>query len=120
MFAGDLRRSFIDLATVIGVIAFFQFVILRSVPNDWPSMLVGLLVVSVGLALFMRGLEIGVFPLGDELAKHLAHAGSRLWLIVFAFVIGFATTIAEPALIAVAHKAAAISAGQMSQFIRRL
>jgi len=119
IFAGDLRRSFIDLATIIGVIAFFQFVILRSVPANIPSMFVGLLIVGVGLAFFMRGLEVGVFPLGEELAKHLAHSGSRFWLIVFAFVIGFATTIAEPALIAVAHKAAIISGGHIDALILR-
>lgn len=119
-FVGDLRVSFLDLATIIGVIAFFQFVVLRTVPENWFSMLIGLAIVGVGLALFMRGLEIGIFPLGEDLAKHLASASSRVWLIIFAFIIGFATTIAEPALIAVAHKAAVISDGQIDALILRL
>lgn len=110
-FAGDLKRSFLDLATIVGVILAFQLVVLRTIPADWQSMLIGLCIVAVGLALFMRGLEIGMFPLGEELATHLAHGSRRFWLIVFAFVIGFSTAVAEPALIAIAHKAVAISNG---------
>lgn len=110
-FAGDLKRSFLDLATVIGVVLAFQLVVLREIPADWPALVLGLVIVGVGLALFMRGLEIGLFPLGEELAGLFAHSSSRAWLIVFAFVIGFSTVIAEPALIAIADKAAIISNG---------
>lgn len=119
-FAGDLKRSFLDLATVIGVVAFFQFVILREIPVAWPSMLIGLIIVGVGLAFFMRGLEVGIFPLGETLAQKLASSGSRVWIILFAFVIGFATTIAEPALIAIADKAAAISGGAIDSTVLRI
>ena len=119
-FATDLKQSFLDLATVIGVVAFFQFVVLREIPTEWPAMIIGLLIVAVGLAIFMRGLEMGVFPLGESLAKELASHNTRIWIVFFAFVIGFATTIAEPALIAIADKAAAISAGAIDATILRL
>ena len=111
MFAGDLRRAFLDLSIIIGVVAFFQFVVLREVPVNWEGMLAGIIIVGIGLAFFMRGLEIGIFPLGEALAEKLAASGSRFWIILFAFIIGFSTTIAEPALIAIADKAAAISSG---------
>lgn len=119
-FIGDLKSSFLDLSIIIGIIAFFQLIVVRSVPEDWLSMVIGLLIVGVGLALFMRGLEIGIFPLGENLAHSLATNSSRVWIILFAFIIGFATTIAEPALIAIADKAAFISGGQIDATILRL
>lgn len=61
--------------------------------------------------LFIEGLEIGLFPIGETMAYALAKKGSLLWLIVFSFALGFSTTIAEPALIAVANEASEISAG---------
>ena len=73
-------------------------------------MIVGLLFVLVGLALFIKGLEMGLFPLGESLAQDFARKGNIWWLIVFAFGLGFGTTIAEPALIAVADKAAEVAA----------
>jgi len=110
-FIGDIRRSFLDLTIIIAVVAFFQFLIIREIPESWPSMVIGLVIVGIGLALFLRGLEVGIFPLGEELAHLLSTAQSRAIVIVFGFVVGFATTIAEPALIAIAGKAAAVSGG---------
>ena len=83
-------------------------------------MVLGLVVVGVGLALFLRGLEIGIFPLGEELAELLSSSGSRWLIILFGFVVGFATTIAEPSLIAVADKAASISDGTIDALVVRL
>jgi predicted cytidylate kinase len=119
-FAGDLKRSFLDLATIVLVIGAFQFLVLRTPPEQWEFMLLGLVVVGLGMALFMRGLEMGLFPVGEELARHFGMSRSRFWLMTFAFAIGFATTIAEPALIAVAHKAAAISSGAIDAYALRI
>jgi len=66
--------------------------------------------VIAGLALFVRGLELALFPLGEEIAQAFARRGSLFWLLIFAFALGFGTTIAEPALISVASKAAALVA----------
>ena len=119
-FIGDIRQSFLDLTIIVAVVAFFQFIVIREVPEAWPSMLWGLAIVGVGLALFLRGLEIGIFPLGEELAELLSSSGSKLVIVFFGFVVGFATTIAEPSLIAVADKAASISNGGIDALVVRL
>lgn len=119
-FYEDLRGSMTDLSIIIGIIAIYQFAILQTVPDDLPGIFVGLMLVAIGLAFFLRGLELGIFPLGEDLSQRLAKLGTRTWIIVFSFVIGFATTIAEPALIAIAHKAAVISNGQIDAFTLRL
>jgi len=119
-FFEDLRGSLADLSIIIGIVAFYQFAILQTVPDDLPTMFIGLVLVAIGLALFLRGLELGIFPLGEDLSQRLASLGTRTWIFVFAFVIGFATTVAEPALIAIAHKAALISNGEIDAFTLRL
>ena len=119
-FFEDLRGSLTDLSIIVGIIAFYQFAILQTVPDDLPNMFIGLMLVAIGLAFFLRGLELGIFPLGEDLSQRLAKLSTRAWILVFAFVIGFATTIAEPALIAIAQKAATISNGQIDAFTLRL
>lgn len=119
-FYEDLKGSLIDLSVVVGIMAFYQFAILQTVPHDLSGIIIGLSFVAVGLALFLRGLEVGIFPLGEDLSQQLARMDTRAWVIVFAFVIGFATTIAEPALIAIAHKASSISGGQIDSLVLRL
>jgi len=99
-----------DLTPIIVVILFFQEIVLQqSIPN-LEELLSGLLFVLVGLALFIRGLEIGLFPLGESMAHAFAKKGNVFWLLLFAFLLGFGTTVAEPALIAVAGKAAEVAA----------
>lgn len=119
-FFEDLRGSLFDLSIIIGIVFFYQFAILQTVPDDLPSIFAGLALVAIGLAFFLRGLEIGIFPLGEDLSKQLASLKARTWIIIFAFVIGFATTVAEPALIAIAGKAAVISNGQIDALALRL
>ncbi|MDA3907651.1 MAG: DUF1538 domain-containing protein, partial [Sulfurimonas sp.] len=94
--------------------------IIKTVPDDLFSICIGLSIVAAGLALFIRGLEIGIFPVGENLAYDFAKKGSVFWLLLFAFLIGFSTTIAEPALIAIANKAAVISDGRIDAFYLRL
>jgi len=71
--------------------------------------LIGLVFVVVGLSLFVQGLEIGLFPLGESMAGAFARKGSLAALLAFAFCLGFGTTVAEPALIAVSAKAAEVA-----------
>ena len=105
-----LKASSTDLLPIILVIAFFQlFVIQKPLPNIL-EIVVGSLLVVFGLMLFVQGLEMGLFPIGETMAHALARKGSLFWLLLFSFLIGFSTTIAEPALIAVANEAAAIAA----------
>ncbi|HIO90722.1 MAG TPA: DUF1538 domain-containing protein, partial [Campylobacterales bacterium] len=112
IFLGDLKSSSKDLLPIILVVAFFQTFVIQSMPNNLTSIVIGLFIVAVGLALFIRGLELGIFPIGENLAIDFAKKGSLFWLLLFAFTIGFATTVAEPALIAIADKAATISDGK--------
>lgn len=109
-FLKSIASSLRDLAPIIVVIAFFQlFIIQQPIPNI-NDILIGTLLVAIGLALFIRGLEMGLFPIGETMAFALAKKGSITWLFIFAFALGFGTTIAEPALIAVAAEAASVAA----------
>lgn len=95
-----------DLAPVVAVILFFQvFVAQQPVVRLFP-LLEGTLLVLTGLILLLYGLELALFPLGEALAYALAQRGSFIWLVVFALLLGFGTTFAEPALTAVASEAA--------------
>jgi len=107
------------LIPIILVILFFQLVILQTIPEDWVTTTIGMTIVGVGLAIFLYGLEIGIFPVGEGLAKDFAKSGSTVWILIFGFMIGFGTTIAEPALVVVAEKAAAISSGRIDADILR-
>ena len=98
-----------DLAPIIFVIAFFQIVVLQQPFPDLGSVVGGLLCVLVGLTLFIQGLESGLFPLGEAIAQGFARKGSAAALLAFAFCLGFGTTVAEPALIAVAAEAAEVA-----------
>ena len=105
-----LWSAFTDLLPIVLVISFFQLIVLRQPLPNLAEVLFGAVLVVVGLALFVQGLEMGLFPIGESLAQALARKGSLVWLLVFAFALGFATTVAEPALIAVADEAAEIAA----------
>jgi len=108
-----LKESFRDLIPIVLVILFFQLAILQTIPEDWLPTTIGMIIVGIGLAIFLQGLEIGIFPVGEGLARDFAKSGSTLWILLFAFAIGFGTTIAEPALAVIADKAAAISSGRI-------
>ena len=105
-----LRDCVRDLAPIVVVIAAFQLLVLRQPIPDLLDLAVGCACVVVGLALFVRGLEAGLFPIGSMLADGLARKGSLPWLLVFAFGLGFGATVAEPALIAVTGEAARVAA----------
>lgn len=107
--AGKLKTSLFDLLPIILVVSFFQIVVLRQPFPNLVDMLVGVGFVVVGLMLFVEGLEIGLFPIGENLSYTLAKKGSAFWLLSFSFLLGFSTTVAEPALIAVAKEAAEIA-----------
>ncbi len=120
VFLNDFKNSSKDLIPIIIVVTFFQALIIQKIPTNIFSIILGLFIVALGLAVFIRGLEIGIFPVGENLANDFAKKGSLFWLLVFAFFIGFSTTIAEPALIAISNKAALISEGRIDAFYLRL
>ena len=107
----DALNSLRDLAPIVFVIAVFQVLVIRQPVSGIVSLIIGGLLVVAGLTFFIFGLRIALFPIGENLAHALAEKGSAVWLFVFAFVLGFGTTIAEPALLAVAEEAARVAVG---------
>lgn len=105
-----IKDALRDLAPIVLVVAFFQLVVLQQPFPEPGKILIGLTAVVLGLALFIQGLELSLFPLGESMAGALVRKGNLFWLLFFAFALGFGTTIAEPALIAVSNEAARISA----------
>ena len=123
-FAGLLLGVTADLAPIVAVLFAFQWLVVRRpVPNP-RAVAIGLVYVTVGLALFLVGLEKALFPLGRSMARQLtdpAFLGTSadlaagweryVWVYLFAAAIGFSTTIAEPSLLAVSLKASEVSGG---------
>ncbi|MCP3673044.1 MAG: DUF1538 domain-containing protein [Gammaproteobacteria bacterium] len=99
-----------DLTPIVLVILFFQVLVIQQPLPNVGQVLAGLVLVVLGLTFFIHGLEQGLFPIGGSMARAFANKGSLGWLLIFAFSLGFGTTVAEPALIAVAAEAAKIAA----------
>jgi hypothetical protein len=105
-----MLSSFKDLIPIILVVSFFEIFVLHQAPAQLGSILVGVVFIVLGLTFFVFGLEMGLFPIGESLAEALARKGSVFWLVIFSFSLGFGTTLAEPALTAVANEAAQVAA----------
>jgi hypothetical protein len=105
-----LFDSLRDLLPIIIVIGFFQFAVLQQPIPNFGEIAIGIAFVVIGLTLFVQGLNMGLFPIGETMAYAFASKGNIFWLLCFAFALGFGTTIAEPALIAVAEEAARVAA----------
>ncbi|KGE05142.1 DUF1538 domain-containing protein [Pseudohaliea rubra] len=109
-----------NLLPIILVVLFFQLAVFRTLPPEPLSLCLGLLIVAAGIALFLQGLELSIFPVGKSLANQFARRGSLSLLLAFGFCLGFAAVVAEPALIAVAQKAELISEGRISGITLRM
>ena len=109
-FLTSLLQSFKDLLPIILVISFFQLVVLQQPVPNLGQILAGGLMVLAGLSLFVQGLQLALFPLGEEMAYSFVRKGNLWLLLLFAFTLGFGTTVAEPALIAIAEEASEIAA----------
>jgi len=109
-FIKQLISSGFDLLPILAVISIFQLFVIQQPIPDLLNLLFGTLLIVLGLTLFIQGLEQGLFPIGEAMAHAFAKKGSVAWLLAFAFSLGFATTVAEPALIAVADEAARVVA----------
>ncbi len=133
----SLDATLRDVLPITVVIIVFQVFVLRRSIADWPRVVLGFGCVLAGLAVFLVGLEAALFPLGEAMAQQLAKpefvaagedfaSDARLpwhryrWTYLFAFAIGVSTTIAEPALIAVALKASEVSGGAIRAWGLRL
>jgi len=104
------KGSIRDLSPIVLIIAFFQFVVFQQPMQGVIGLAFGAIVVVLGLTFFVYGLELALFPIGEALAEALARKGSVFWLLTFAFLLGFGTTFAEPALTAIAKEASLVAA----------
>jgi len=124
-----------DVFPVIALLVFFQLVILRRPIPHWKRAALGFMFVVIGLAFFLNGLETALFPIGKIMAEQLSSPefvfssenvpvdggwSAYWWVYLFGALIGFATTVAEPALIAVSFKAHEVSRGGLNQWGLRL
>lgn len=105
----DALFSLRDLLPIVLVIGVFQVYVIKQPVSGFVSLIFGALLVVAGLTFFIFGLRLALFPIGEGLAHSLAKKGSAFWLFVFAFVLGFGTAIAEPALLAVAAEASEVA-----------
>ena len=126
---GTLIGTLGDVIPIVAVIAGFQLFVIRRPIHDLRRTLIGFLYVIVGLALFLTGLEKALFPVGKLMASQLAGPVAAdpnaswyhyYWIYLFAGAVGFATTLAEPSLIAVAIKAQQVSGNSINPWGLRL
>ncbi|MGD9662472.1 MAG: DUF1538 domain-containing protein [Porticoccaceae bacterium] len=120
LFGHSFLHALKNLLPIVAVVLLFQVVILQQIPADSLSMAIGLLIVAVGVALFLQGLELSIFPVGKSLSNQFSKRGSTLVLLFFGFCLGFSAVVAEPALIAVADQAQQISGGRVDALTLRL
>ncbi|MFV1976247.1 MAG: DUF1538 family protein [Candidatus Scalindua sp.] len=109
-FAKNIFSVFLNILPILVVVTSFQLFVIKQPFPDLAATISGMIFVLVGLFLFIQGLEIGLFPLGEKMAFQFSAKGNIWWLLIFGFALGFSTTIAEPALIAVAKRAGEIAA----------
>ncbi|MDP6727977.1 MAG: DUF1538 domain-containing protein [Gammaproteobacteria bacterium] len=107
--ASNLLESCKDLLPIVLVITFFQIFVLDQTIPDLGVILLGTLSILIGLTFFISGLRLGLFPIGENLAHSFVNKGSLFWLLLFSFALGFGSTIAEPALLAVLQEAAIVA-----------
>ena len=118
-FSAAFLHALKNLLPIVVVVVIFQAFVLQRVPENSLSISLGLFVVAIGVALFLRGLELSIFPVGKSLSNQFTRRGSLSILLAFGFALGFSAVIAEPALIAVAEQAQEISEGRIDALILR-
>jgi len=132
-FGETLYNTIADIASIVFIVGFFYILILKkSIPN-LPKVFVGFIFVILGLSFFLVGLEKALFPIGSTMAEQLSKKSfilenendiatwtSYYWIYIFSATVGFATTLAEPSLKAVAIKAKEVSGGAISEWGLRI
>ncbi|BBL80604.1 membrane protein [Rubrobacter xylanophilus] len=106
---GGLR----SVAPVIGILLVFQFLILRAPLENWREIAIGLVLTVVGLVIFLKGLEVGLTPLGEAASEALAHRGSLFLVVLFGLALGYGATLAEPSLLILAERVEDLTGGAL-------
>lgn len=107
-FVGEGLRS---VAPVIGILLVFQLVVLRQPLENWRQIAVGLVLTVIGLVIFLKGLEVGLVPLGEAASEALAQRRSLILIAVFGLALGYGATLAEPALRILAERVENLTGG---------
>ena len=118
-FAGEFLKALRNLLPIVIVVVVFQLFVFRTMPDAPLELVAGLLIVAVGIALFLYGLDLSIFPVGKNLANQFVRSGALGLLLPFGFAIGFAASVAEPAVIAVAEQAQLVSQGRINALVLR-
>jgi hypothetical protein len=116
----DLLAMFRDVLPIIAVVLFFQYLVIRKPIAHIHKVVGGFVLVIVGLYAFVVGLKLGLFPIGQSMAEQLIGLDRTVFVYLFAFSIGFATTMAEPALIAIGQKAEEAGKGRLNGNVIRV
>lgn len=119
-FKNTLLESTTNIIPILAIIAGFQLLVFQTIPENILSISVGFLIVILGVTFFLMGLEIGIFPLGNNLSSEFLERNSLFWFSLFGFALGFGASIAEPAIIAVASQAGSITQGSLDPLTLRL
>ncbi|WP_165874192.1 DUF1538 domain-containing protein [Rubrobacter taiwanensis] len=107
--SGTLR----SVAPIIGILLIFHLIVLREPLRNWKEVSIGLLLTVIGLAIFLKGLEIGLLPLGESASGALAQRGSLVLAVVFGLTLGYGATLSEPALAILAERVEDLTAGAL-------
>lgn len=113
-------ESAVNLIPILLIIIGFQLFVFQSVPENVISICIGFFIVIIGVTFFLMGLEIGIFPLGNNLSGEFLERKSIFLFALFGFALGFSASIAEPAIIAVASQAGEITNGALDPLTLRL
>ena len=106
-------EGFRSIAPVIGILLVFQLVVLRQPLQNWREISVGLVLTVVGLVIFLKGLELGLTPLGEAASGALAQRRSLVLVVIFGAALGYGATLAEPALRVLAERVEDLTAGAL-------
>jgi len=109
-FLGEGLRS---VAPVIGILLVFQLLVLRAPLENWREIAAGLVLTVIGLVVFLKGLEIGLIPLGEAASGALARRGSLFLVVLFGLAMGYGATLAEPALRILAERVESLTGGAL-------
>lgn len=109
-FLGGGLRS---VAPIIGILLVFHLLVLRQPLENWRSIAIGLVLTVVGLVIFLKGLEMGLTPLGESASGALARRGSLALIALFGVALGYGATLAEPALRILAERVEDLTGGAL-------
>jgi hypothetical protein len=106
----------VSLIPMAAVMTFFHFAILRHPLRNQAALFAGTLAVVAGMWMIVTGMEMGVYRVGEQMAVRLSAPSMGYWILIFPFLLGYAATMAEPSLIALADKAQEVTSGGLRSF----